>query len=115
MRSASGTSRPRITRRRWFAVQRFESAQRRAVGWVIARINNSVTYHGAISVKDYLVWFAITGSVTTRAQVMLRAIGAPDSTAETYSGPLEIGVPELLTSFSREALCFIRDEYLADQ
>ena len=46
---------------------------------------------------------------------MLRAIGAPDSTAETYSGPLEIGVPELLTSFSREALCFIRDEYLADQ
>ncbi|NMO00600.1 hypothetical protein HH308_05145 [Gordonia sp. TBRC 11910] len=83
-----------------------------AIGWAVARINNSIMYNGAMPVKDYLAWFGLKSTVTPRAEVMLRAIGVAHVTTPTYSGALEVGDLDLLTSASRRDMIDARDAAL---
>jgi hypothetical protein len=82
-----------------------------AVGWVIATANHTIgSYRSPMTGKDLLDHFGITGSVSDRAQSLIRAAGI--DLRPTY-GSLRVGDPELLVSRRRRELVDERDRILA--
>lgn len=78
-----------------------------AVAWAVCRANDTAGTHGAeFTVKELIGWFGTNGSVSQRAEPMLRAIDAPQ---DTYWGPLPLGMPGLLVARSRERIVELRD------
>ncbi len=84
-----------------------------AVAWVIATANRTVgSYRSPMSSKDLLANFGITGSVSDRAQTLIRAAGI--DLRLTY-GSLRVGDPALLVSRRRRELVDERDRTLATE
>lgn len=82
-----------------------------AVAWVVGTANHTVGgYRSTMSSQDLLAHFGITGSVSDRAQSLIRAAGI-DRTL-TY-GSLRVGDPALLVSRRRRELVRERDERVA--
>lgn len=83
-----------------------------AVAWVIGRANGTVGDRGsAISVGELLASFGIKGSVSQRAEPMLRAIGVDPR--DQY-GVVQLGTADLLTSQARQDMVEMRDHWLAE-
>lgn len=79
-----------------------------AVAWVIASANHTIGGGSApLAGKDLLAHFGITGSVSDRAQSLIRAAGIDPSA--TY-GAIRVGDPGLLISRRRAALIRERDQ-----
>lgn len=78
-----------------------------AVAWAVCRANDTVgTYGAEFMVKELTEWFGTNGSVSQRAEPMLRAIDAPQ---DTYWGSLPLGMPDLLVARRRERIVEWRD------
>jgi hypothetical protein len=78
-----------------------------AAAWVIATANRTIgSYRSPMTGKDLLAHFGITGSVSDRAQSLIRAAGI--DLHLTY-GSLRVGDPGLLVSGRRRALVEERD------
>lgn len=83
-----------------------------AIVWIVARANYRFSWHrGGLTVKRMLAWFGLTGSVTQRADTMLRAI-RPDAGYWVY--PEALGTVRYLTGACRRELIDQRDR-LADR
>lgn len=68
-----------------------------ALVWAAGRANHSVGWDGSVAVKDLMAWFGLTGSVSQRAESLLRAIGA-----DQEPGPsTDLGDPRLLVGRRR--------------
>ena len=83
-----------------------------AVAWVVCRANETVGGMApTMEVKSLLAWFGVQGSVSQRAEPLLRANGV-----DPYRlyGTMRLGMPDLLTSRRRCALIEQRDRYLAE-
>ncbi len=84
-----------------------------AVAWVIATANRTIgSYRSPMTGKDLLAHFGITGSVSDRAQSLIRAAGI--DLRLTY-GSLRVGDPGLLVSRRRRDLVDDRDRTLAGE
>ncbi len=82
-----------------------------AVAWVIATANRTIgSYRSPMTGKDLLAHFGITGSVSDRAQSLIRAAGV--DVRLTY-GSLRVGDPALLVARRRRELVEERDRTLA--
>lgn len=77
-----------------------------AVAWLAYRANDD----GSLQTQDLLAAFDVTGSVSQRAEPMLRAIGI---NPHTRYGAHYLGAADLLTSSRRAQLIAARDRYLA--
>lgn len=78
-----------------------------AVAWVICRANDTVgTYYTSLPVAELLDAFGVQGSVSQRAEPMLRAIGV----ARQPPGTMDLGAVDLLTSARRGAIIQWRDQ-----
>jgi hypothetical protein len=62
-------------------------------------------------VQELLAWFEVKGSVSQRAEPLLRAIGVEP---QPGYGPLSLGTPDLLVSGRRAAIIVQRDHLLAE-
>ena len=70
-----------------------------AVAWVISRANDTVGgYSTGLTVQELLAWFGVKGSVSQRAEPLLRANGVDP---HRLYGSMELGAPDLLTSKRR--------------
>jgi hypothetical protein len=81
-----------------------------AIAWVICRANDTVGSHrSGVSVQELLAWFGVKGSVSQRAEPLLRADGV-----DPYHpyGAMDLGSPDLLTSRRRAAIVEGRGRYL---
>ena len=84
-----------------------------AVAWVVATANRTIGSHRSpLSGKDLLAHFGVTGSVSDRAQSLIRAAGIDHG--RTY-GSLRVGDPRLLVSRRRRELVDERDRTLAGE
>jgi hypothetical protein len=82
-----------------------------AVAWVICTANRTIgSYRSSMTGKDLLAQYGITGSVSDRAQSLIRAAGIDLNL--TY-GSLRVGDPGLLVSRRRRELVEDRDRTLA--
>ena len=82
-----------------------------AVAWVIATANRTIgSYRSPMAGKDLLAHFGIAGTVSDRAQSLIRAAGI--DLRLTY-GSLRVGDPALLVSRRRRELVEERDRTLA--
>ena len=81
-----------------------------AVAWVIGRANDSVRNDG-LTVQELLGHFGVSGSVSQRAEPLLRANGVDP---HRLYGTMNLGAPDLLTSTRRAAIIADRDRYLSD-
>lgn len=82
-----------------------------AVAWVIATANRTIgSYRSPMTGKDLLAHFGISGSVSDRAQSLIRAAGI--DLRLTY-GTLRVGDPALLVARRRRELVDERDRALA--
>lgn len=83
-----------------------------AVAWVITRANDTtgLSYTG-LSVQDLLAWFGLKGSVSQRAEPLLRANGVDP---HAQYGSMELGAPDLLTARYRADVIALRDLYLSE-
>lgn len=79
-----------------------------AVAWVICRANESVGYSADLTVAELLAWFGVKGSVSQRAEPMLRANGVDPH--DSLNG--ELGSPALLVSTRRRKIIEVRDRLL---
>lgn len=77
-----------------------------ALVWIMGKANDLFDPWDGIVVADMLEWFGLTGSVTQRAETMLRAIGADDS---WFSDTCALGDPNLLVSEMRRSIMEERD------
>jgi hypothetical protein len=82
-----------------------------AICWIIAKANDSfdlsgVSGSGGPRVKDLMAHFGLTGSVSQRAEPMIRAIGA-----DWRFGRTTVGDPRLLVSPMRRRIGETRDLY----
>jgi hypothetical protein len=83
-----------------------------AIAWVVCRTNETVGAHGSgLSVRDLLAWFGVKGSVSQRAEPLLRANGAA---AHSLYGGVVLGSPDLLTSERRADIIARRDRWLPE-
>lgn len=49
-----------------------------AIAWLVAKANHSLSaHHGGLTAKRLVGWFGVGGSVSQRAETMLRALGLP--------------------------------------
>ena len=81
-----------------------------AVAWVICRANDTVgSYRSELAVADLLSWFGVTGSVSQRAEPLLRANGVDPH--QLY-GTMALGTPDLLTARKRRDIMATRDRWL---
>ena len=98
---------PAIFRRRASAVRGAA-----AVAWTITRVNSTSGAHrSGLPVQELLAYFDVKGSVSQRAETMVRAIGV-DS---TYQYGVEyLGDPDLLVSGTRTHIIELRDRYLSE-
>ena len=84
-----------------------------AVAWVIARANDTVGgYWSGLTVQDLLAGFGVTGSVSQRAEPLLRANGIDP---HRLYGSMTLGAADLLVSRKRAAIVQDRDLYLGRQ
>ena len=94
---------PAIFRRR----SRNETAAA-AIAWAVAKANDSVASpHSGLTSKSLLAWFGMTGSVSQRAEPMLRAIDAPRG----YGSGVQLGSPRYLVSAQRERIIELRERW----
>lgn len=82
-----------------------------AICWIIAKANDSFDLYGVSGsggprVKDLMAHFGLTGSVSQRAEPMIRAIGA-----DWRFGRTTVGDPRLLVSSMRLRIGETRDLY----
>ena len=78
-----------------------------AVAWVVATANRTIgSYRSPMASRDLLAHFGVTGSVSDRAQSLIRAAGI--DLRLTY-GSLRVGDPGLLVSGRRRELLDERD------
>jgi len=78
-----------------------------AVAWVIAKANDALgIYPPRLTAQDLLAWFGVTGSVSQRAEALLRANGVDPF--QLY-GSMDLGAADLLTSAQRSDIIAIRD------
>ena len=92
---------PRIFRRR----SRDDIAAA-AIVWTITKANGSLEpYHGGLTAKRLIGWFGVTGSVSQRAETMLRALEIPrrDDTG------IRLGTTRYLTADARASIAEQRD------
>ncbi len=80
-----------------------------AVAWVICRANDTVGTSSSPAVQDLLAWFGVKGSVSQRAEPLLRANGVDP---HRLYGWMELGAPDLLTSSHRTNIMANRDRSL---
>lgn len=80
-----------------------------AVAWLIHRANRETTDR-ILQVQELMSAFGISGSVSQRAEPMLRALGIDPHARYGY---IDLGAPDLLTSQTRAELICVRDLYLA--
>ena len=81
-----------------------------AVAWVVCRANDSAgAYWSGLSVQDLLAWFGVKGSVSQRAEPLLRANGVDP---HRLFGSMDLGAPDLLTSKRRADLVLSRNRWL---
>lgn len=81
-----------------------------AVAWVIARANDTVGgYWSGLTVQDLLAAFGVKGSVSQRAESLLRANRVDQ---HRLYGSMRLGAPDLLTSRKRTSILQHRDRYL---
>lgn len=84
-----------------------------AIAWVIARANDTVgSYWSGLSVQELVGAFGVTGSVSQRAEPMLRASGVDP---HRLYGAMRLGAPDLLTSRKRASVIQARDRYLGER
>ena len=76
------------------------------IAWVIGKANDTIGTGRRAEVKDLLSWFGIGGSVSQRAEPLLRAVGA-ESTGFAYAP--DVGTPDLLVASRRARLMERRD------
>lgn len=82
-----------------------------AVAWVIATANRTIgSYRSPMTAKDLLAHFGVTGSVSDRAQSLIRAAGID---LDLTYGSMRVGDPGLLVSRRRRELVEERDRTLA--
>lgn len=80
-----------------------------AVAWVICRANDTVgPYSSGLTVQDLLAWFGLKGSVSQRAEALLRANGVDP---HRLYGSMDLGTPDLLTSQRRADIIETRDRW----
>lgn len=78
-----------------------------AIAWVICRANDTAgTYSSALSVQDLLGWFGVKGSMSQRAEPLLRANGVDP---RRLGGTMELGAVDLLTSTRRREIIAQRE------
>jgi hypothetical protein len=80
------------------------------VAWVICRANDTAGVHSSgLTVQELLAAFGVSGSVSQRAEPLLRANGI-----DPYRryGEMDLGAPDLLTGACRAAIIEQRDRYL---
>ena len=83
-----------------------------AVAWVIARANDTVGgYWSGLTVQDLLASLGVSGSVSQRAEPLLRANGV---NPHRLYGSMKLGAADLLTSRKRASIIQQRDRYLGD-
>lgn len=82
-----------------------------AVCWIVGRANDVLYQHRGLAVKDLLAWFGLTGSVSNRAEPMLRALGIDPWQLSSHAS---VGTARYLTSTRRRAIV-ARLERLEDQ
>ena len=81
-----------------------------AVAWVICRANDTVgAYSSDLTVQQLLAWFGVKGSVSSRAEPLLRANGVDP---HGLYGAMDLGAPDLLTSKRRADIIASRDTWL---
>lgn len=84
-----------------------------AIAWVVCRANDSAgAYWSGLTVGDLLAWFGVKGSMSQRAQPLLRANGVDP---HTLFGSMDLGAPDLLTSTRRSQIIAQRDRWLSPQ
>lgn len=82
-----------------------------AVAWVICRANNAIgATWSPLSVQELLGWFGVKGSVSQRAEPLLRANGVDP---HRRFGTMALGATDLLTSKRRGEIIAQRDYWLA--
>jgi hypothetical protein len=82
-----------------------------AVAWVIAKANKTVAnYWGGLEVQELLAWFGVKGSVSARAEPLLRAVGVDP---HWRFGAMDLGAPDLLVAQRRRGIIEQRDQYLS--
>ncbi len=82
-----------------------------AVAWVICRANDASGRTGTtIAVQDLLAWFGVMGSVSQRAEPLLRANGVDP---HRQYGSIGLGAADLLTSERRAEIIATRDRWQA--
>lgn len=82
-----------------------------AVAWVVCRANDTVgTYSKGLTVQGLLAWFGVKGSVSQRAEPLLRANGVDP---HRMYGVMDLRAPDLLTSRRRADIIETRDRWLA--
>jgi hypothetical protein len=64
------------------------------------------TYSADLTVQELLAWFGVTGSVSQRAEPLLRANGVDPH--QLY-GSMDLGAIDLLTSTQRASIIASRD------
>lgn len=79
-----------------------------AVAWVICRANHSIGRFGTPQVAELLEWFGIKGSVSQRADPLLRANGVDP---QLLYGEVALGAADLLTAARRHSIIQVRDRY----
>ncbi len=79
-----------------------------AVCWIIGKANDLFS-NGGLLVKDLMSHFRIQGSVSTRSEPLLRAVGVDPH----QYGAMNLGSPDYLTSSHREQIVARRDHYRA--
>jgi hypothetical protein len=103
--SRAAAADPQIFRRR--------SASNRAaaaVCWAVASANRTVGQGYGLESQELLAWFGVNGSISQRAEVLLRANGV--NPAHAY-GARHLGAPDLLVAARREDIVASRDRFLA--
>ena len=79
-----------------------------AIVWTITKANGSLEpYYGGLTAKRLLGWFGLTGSVSQRAETMLRALGVP----RRYDTGVRLGTPRYLTADARASVAERRDRF----
>jgi hypothetical protein len=92
---------PQILRRR----SKDETAAA-AIVWMVTKANDSLEpYHGGLTATRLLAWFGLSGSVSQRAETMLRALGRPPR----EDAGVRLGTPRYLTAAARAYLVELRD------
>jgi hypothetical protein len=81
-----------------------------AIAWVICRANDTVgSYRSDLAVAELLAWFDVTGSVSQRAEPLLRANGIDP---HQLFGSMALGTPDLLTARKRRDIISLRERWL---